>query len=73
LSGLCLVVNLSVISHPLSSLLKPLAVHPRVGLDCCIVITHTLRPVAEQYMFTLHKFYMLFVICFPSYITLKLL
>jgi len=51
-------VNLSVISHPWSSLLNPPAVHPWVGLDCCIVITHTLRPVAEQYMFTLHQFSM---------------
>ena len=49
-------------------LVLPLAVHPWVGFDCCVVITQTLLPVAEQYMFTLHQFCMLFVICFPSYI-----
>ena len=29
-------------------LVLPLAVHPWVGLDCCIVITQTPQPVAEQ-------------------------
>ena len=51
-------------------LVLPLAVHPWVGFDCCIVM-QTLLPVAEQYMFTLHQYCMIFVICFPSYIPVK--
>jgi hypothetical protein len=32
-------------------LVLPLVVHPWVGLDSCIAIMQTLRPVAEQYIF----------------------